>query len=176
MAENTGLAICAARWLGVPSEQIRERLRRWRPTALRGEVRWCGGRLLYLDCYNASPASMADALANFAARAPAEVPRLYVLGCMEELGPTAAEHHRTLGRSLRLRGADRVLVIGSHAAEVAAGAAERGGDAVPVQVVATLEPMVEALAGWDGAIFVKGSRRYALEQAVAEIAPEVAHA
>ena len=176
MAENAALAICAARWLGVPNELIQERLHAWRPTALRGEVRWCGERLLYLDCYNANPASMADALANFATLAPAEVPRLYVLGCMEELGPTAAEHHRTLGRSLMLRGADRVLVIGSHAAAVATGAAERNGDAVSVEVVTTLDPIVEALSGWAGAVLVKGSRRYALEQAVAAIAAEVAHA
>ena len=46
---------------------LQARLCEWRPAALRGELREVGGHLLYLDCYNANPASMADALEAFAA-------------------------------------------------------------------------------------------------------------
>jgi UDP-N-acetylmuramoyl-tripeptide--D-alanyl-D-alanine ligase len=46
-----------------------------------------------------------------------------------------------------------------------------------VQVVETLAPAAAAVAEWPGAIFVKGSRRYALEQVLAGAAGEVsAHA
>jgi UDP-N-acetylmuramoyl-tripeptide--D-alanyl-D-alanine ligase len=164
MAQNAALAICAALHLGVSREAIQERLAHWQPGKLRAEVRHVDGRLLYLDCYNANPASMADALATFAAIAPADEPRLYVLGCMEELGAEAAAHHRALGRSLQLRDNDRVFVIGSQAHEVCAGVLEQGNFARQIQTVASLEPVAAFLADWRGAVFVKGSRRYQLEK------------
>lgn len=171
MAQNAVLAICAARWLGIPAELIRARLLEWMPPRLRGEVRELDGRYLYLDCYNANPASMADALAAFDSTAPADQPRLYLLGCMEELGAEAAAYHHTLGRSLRLRSNDRVLVIGTHAADVCAGVLEQGDFSRQIQMASTLAPMADALAGWRGAVFVKGSRRYQLEKILEQPTP-----
>ena len=164
MAQNAVLAICTALWLGVSRETIQARLAGWQPGRLRGEVRQSDGRLLYLDCYNANPASMADALATFVAIAPASAPRLYLLGCMEELGAEAAAHHHALGQSLPLRGQDQLLVVGTHAHDVCAGALERGDFTRQIQIVASLEPMAAAFAEWRGAVFIKGSRRYQLEK------------
>jgi UDP-N-acetylmuramoyl-tripeptide--D-alanyl-D-alanine ligase len=164
MAQNAALAICAALWLGVSDDLIQERLGGWRPARLRGEIRRENGRLLYLDCYNANPASMADALGVFDAVAPAGEPRLYVIGCMEELGVDAPAHHRALGRSLPLRGEDRLFVIGTHATDVCAGVLDQGGRTRQLQVVSSVEPVQACLAGWRGAVFVKGSRRYQLEK------------
>ena len=176
MAQNVALAICAALWLGVSRETIQQRLGDWHPAPLRGEIRQRDGHLLYLDCYNANPASMADALASFTAIAPVAEPRLYLLGCMEELGAEAAEHHRALGRRVPLRADDRVFIIGTHAVAVAAGLQERGHGAPQVQIVGSLAPVAAVLAEWRGAAFVKGSRRYALEQVLADTAAEVVHA
>ena len=163
-AQNAVLAICAALWLGVAREEIQERLGRWTPGQLRGEIRREDGRLLYLDCYNANPASMADALAAFAGIAPAREPRLYIIGCMAELGAEAPAHHRALGRSIELRENDQLLVIGDNAHDVCAGALERGDVTRQIQIVSSLEPMASAFAEWHGAVFVKGSRRYRLEK------------
>ncbi len=176
MAQNAVLAICASLWLGVPRAVIQQRLSEWRPGALRGEVRHVDGRLVYLDCYNASPASMADALERFAATAPAATPRLYVLGGMEELGAGAAHYHRELGRSLRLRAIDRVCLVGPLAGEVAAGLRERGHGAAQVGISGAVGPIAAIVAEWRGSIFVKGSRRYALERVLAESGEVVAHA
>jgi UDP-N-acetylmuramoyl-tripeptide--D-alanyl-D-alanine ligase len=164
MAQNLALAACAALWLGVSPSLIQARVGSWQPAKWRGELRREAGRLLYLDCYNANPASMADALAAFTSVAPASEPRLFLIGCMEELGPEAAAHHRELGRSLELREGDRVFVIGTHADEVRAGVAERGGAAEQVQVITSLAAVAPVVAAWRGAVFVKGSRRYQLEQ------------
>lgn len=164
MAQNAALAICAALWLGISRDLIQQRLSAWQAARLRGEIRHEAGRLLYLDCYNANPASMADALVTFDAIAPAAEPRLYVVGCMEELGATAAAHHRALGRSIPLRGNDRLFAIGTCAEEIAAGLRERGDAGAQVQVVASLEPVAACLADWHGAVFIKGSRRYQLER------------
>ena len=166
MAQNAALAICAALWLGVPRETIQARLAGWQPAKLRGEIRREDGRLLYLDCYNANPASMADALATFTAIAPAAEPRLYVIGCMEELGPDAPAYHRQLGRSLPLRNCDRLFVIGTQAHEVCAGVLDQDDFTRQIQMVSSLDPVSACLAEWRGPVFMKGSRRYELERAL----------
>ncbi len=163
MAQNAVLAICAALWLGVSRTDIQARLAGWQPAKLRGEIRHENGRLLYLDCYNANPAAMADALAAFQAIAPADQTRLYVIGGMEELGDESSAYHRALGRSLRLRAGDRLFVIGSQAHDVCAGVLEQGDFTSQMRIVSTLEPVAACLAEWRGAVFVKGSRRYQLE-------------
>jgi UDP-N-acetylmuramoyl-tripeptide--D-alanyl-D-alanine ligase len=164
MAQNAALAIAAARWLGVADETIQARLAAWKPAKLRGEIRQLDGRLVYLDCYNANPASMADALATFDSISPANEPRLFVLGCMEELGADAAAHHQALGRSVRLRDEDQLFVIGTHAHDVCAGVLQNGNFTRQIQIVATLEPVSAFLTDWRGSVFVKGSRRYQLEK------------
>jgi len=166
MAQNAVLAICTALWLGVPPAAIQARLAGWQAAPLRGEIRREDGRLLYLDCYNANPASMADALSAFLAIAPPGVPRLFVIGCMEELGREAPAQHRALGRLLRLEEEDRLLVIGTHAADVCTGVLDLGNFSRQLQIVSSLDPVAAAIADWRGAIFVKGSRRYQLERAV----------
>ncbi|MEO5960675.1 MAG: UDP-N-acetylmuramoyl-tripeptide--D-alanyl-D-alanine ligase [Opitutaceae bacterium] len=167
MAQNAALAISAALWLGAAPDAIASRLASWQPAKLRGEIRHEDGRLLYLDCYNANPASMADALATFAAIAPDEAPRLYVIGCMEELGAEARAHHHALGRSLELRAGDRLFAIGPYAHEICGGLLERGDVTQQIQIVSSLEPAIACYADWRGAVFVKGSRRYQLETILA---------
>ena len=129
--------------------------------------------MLYLDCYNANPASMADALAAFVEMAPAGEPRLFVIGCMEELGADAPAEHHALGRSLPLGAGDRLLVIGTHAAAVCAGVLEKGDFTRQMQIVGSLEPITAGIAEWRGAVFVKGSRRYQLEKAINDQAENV---
>jgi UDP-N-acetylmuramoyl-tripeptide--D-alanyl-D-alanine ligase len=164
MAQNAVLAVVAAQWLGVPADTIQARLPGWKAAKLRGEIRRIDGNLFYLDCYNANPASMADALETFEAVAPVDQPRLFILGCMEELGAGAAAHHHALGRSLRLRQDDQLFVIGTHAHDVCAGILEQGDCTRQIQIVSTLDPVSAFLADWRGSVFVKGSRRYQLEK------------
>lgn len=164
MAQNAALAICAALWLGVARETIQTRLAAWKPGKLRGEIRHDNGRLLYLDCYNANPASMADALATFEAVAPAGAPRLFVIGCMEELGDESPAHHRALGRAIALREGDQLFVTGANAHDVCAGVLERGDFTSQMQIVSSLDPIATGFAEWRGSVFVKGSRRYQLEK------------
>ena len=166
MAQNAALAISAALHLGVSAAAIQERLHSYAPTAMRGEWRRVSGCLLYLDCYNANPASMRDALVTFRAVAPATEPRLYVVGGMEELGVEAARHHRELGRLIELRAEDVLVTIGDHADELRAGAIEQGLNAAQISVVTRLADIAAAITGFRGAIFVKGSRRYQLEAAL----------
>jgi UDP-N-acetylmuramoyl-tripeptide--D-alanyl-D-alanine ligase len=167
MAQNVAMAICAALRIGIEAETMRERLLSWRPSPLRGEWRMSDGRRLYLDCYNANPASMADALATFSAVAPRDEPRAFVIGCMEELGPSAPAYHVELGRSLSLRSGDRLVIMGSQAGAVRQGALDGGSDPGQVEVADSIEGVASRLAGFRGSVFVKGSRRHGLEKAFA---------
>jgi UDP-N-acetylmuramoyl-tripeptide--D-alanyl-D-alanine ligase len=164
MTQNAALALCAALELGVAPEVLQARLADWHPGSLRGELRRAGDRLLYLDCYNANPASMADALDAFYSIAPKDEPRLFVIGGMEELGAAADRYHAALGRGLRLRAADFLFVIGEQASAVRRGALAGGADADQIQVVDSIGPIAERLEHFRGAVFVKGSRRYQLEK------------
>jgi UDP-N-acetylmuramoyl-tripeptide--D-alanyl-D-alanine ligase len=167
MAQNTAMAVAAALRIGIGVDEIRRRLLSWRPSPLRGEWRVLEGRRLYLDCYNANPASMADALAAFKAVAPDEEPRLLVIGCMEELGADSQRYHLELGRSLALRRGDRAVVVGGHAGAVRQGALEGGCDPGQIEVADSIEPLSARMAAFRGSVFVKGSRCHELEKAFA---------
>lgn len=169
MAQNAVLAIILASEMGVPDDAIQRRLEGWEPAKWRGEFRQEGGCTLYLDFYNANPASMADALENFIALVPPDEPRLFVLGCMEELGPDSPRYHRELGESLHLRSQDMAYVIGTEAESVRAGAIGKGQSPECIAVVDTLLPVSKRLADFRGAVFLKGSRRYELEKALPSV-------
>jgi UDP-N-acetylmuramoyl-tripeptide--D-alanyl-D-alanine ligase len=96
MAQNVALALCAALWLGVAPADLQARLGDWRPAPLRGEIRHVDGKLLYLDCYNANPASMADALGVFA-----EIARRLSRGCICSVAwrNSGRRARRTIARS-----------------------------------------------------------------------------
>jgi UDP-N-acetylmuramoyl-tripeptide--D-alanyl-D-alanine ligase len=166
MAQNAVLAVLLASELGVTDETIQRVLADWQPAKWRGEVRREGGRLMYLDFYNANPAAMADALEAFRAVALADEPRVYVLGCMEELGVDAPRYHRELGRALRLRAQDQLFVIGGDASSVVQGVSESGQTPAKIEIVTDLAPVAAHLAIFRGAVFMKGSRRYELEKAL----------
>jgi UDP-N-acetylmuramoyl-tripeptide--D-alanyl-D-alanine ligase len=166
MAQNAALAIILASELGTSDDAIQQALTSWQPAKWRGEFRRDGERWLYLDFYNANPASMADSLDAFRAMTSPDQPRMLVLGCMEELGQESPRYHRELGRGLGLRPQDEIFVIGSHAEDVAVGAVEGGASPKQIQIVDTLEPVRARLAEFRGAVFIKGSRRYELEKAL----------
>jgi UDP-N-acetylmuramyl pentapeptide synthase len=122
-----------------------------------------GGLTVYSDFYNANPASMSDAIDAFNGAVAADLPRVYVLGCMEELGAESAEYHRLFGRTLHLRRGDHLYVLGGQAAALREGLLENGNDPAQIEVVTDLAPVRARLDGFKGAVFLKGSRRYQLE-------------
>ncbi len=171
MAQNAALALALASELGVGDAALQERLARWAPAKWRGEMQRHGDADVYCDFYNANPASMTDAISAFDGLAPADRPRLYVLGGMEELGAQAADFHRQLGRAVLLRPGDFLFALGEHAAALRDGLLETGNDPAQIALIADLAPVRERLAGFRGAVFLKGSRRYRLETVLAPSAP-----
>lgn len=163
MAQNAALAVALAGELGVVDTALQSRLENWQPSKWRGELRQVGEVKAYCDFYNANPASMADAIEAFNRSVSDELPRIYVLGCMEELGAGAMEYHQQLGRTMHLRRGDFLFAIGDQAGALREGLLENGNEATQVAVVTDLAAVRERVAGFKGAVFLKGSRRYQLE-------------
>ncbi len=163
MVCNAALAIVMAGQMGVSDESIQERLNRWRPASLRGEIIQYGKTLYYVDCYNASPASMVDAFASFELNMPPELPRRYVLGCMAELGEQSPELHIEVGEQLKLRPQDKAMICGVDASSLRRGLIYAGNREDQVVILDTPDNAREELAGFEGAVLLKGSRTYQLE-------------
>lgn len=155
-ARNALLVALAARRAGVPAPEVAAALAAWSPLPGRGSVHRDGDREIHVDCYNASPASLADAAAAFVRGTRG--PRLFVLGGMAELGADARRLHAEAGAALPLGPGDRVLAFGGDADALAAAC---GGE-----VADSLDAVAAAIAAHPGPVLVKGSRAHALERAL----------
>lgn len=133
------------------------------------------GVLLINDAYNANPSSVAASLATLGSLDSRPV---VVLGDMRELGPSAPDLHRRVGRQAAAISPALLCAWGEHAGHVAEGAREGGLDAARVVVCARHEDAADAVArAWlpGDAVLVKGSRGSAMEK-VAEALRTIAGA
>ncbi|MGC6454915.1 MAG: UDP-N-acetylmuramoyl-tripeptide--D-alanyl-D-alanine ligase [Coraliomargaritaceae bacterium] len=162
---NAALSLVAASLFGASAEVLQKRLLQWSPSENRGRLVERGEQLCYLDCYNANPASMADALAAFSEAVPQDVARCYVLGVMNELGSEVKRLHTESVQALSLRAEDLVCLVGP--AELRA-AYRAGLQASEEQVLEadSAESFQSVVASFSGALFFKGSRSLALEQLI----------
>lgn len=162
MRMNAMLAATVALSLGSSEAAVQAGLTAWRPAEFRGEIREREGSVYYLDCYNANPLSMSDALRYFSERFP-DQPRLWVIGSMRELGQASEEAHHAIGRSLSLGPHDRAIFIGESADILLAGALASGNPADRLTTCASTGEARAGVAGFRGAVFLKGSRAFKLE-------------
>ncbi len=161
LATNALGALAMAVALGVDPERAAERIAHARLETGRLTRHHLGDWTLLDDAYNASPASVAEAL-EVLDRAP--TPHAVVLGSMLELGSESAAHHAAVGRACAERGLAPVWAIGA--------AAEPLADACPGAT--HLPDVVAAIARADalprrGTLLVKGSRGIGLEALVAHL-------
>ena len=129
------------------------------------------------DAYNANPASMAAALAEFGRRR-ATGRKILVCGDMLEMGAAARARHEMLGRTAAGSGIDWLCAVGGMADAVAAGAEAEGMArdrirAWPDAAAAARE--LPPLVAKGDLIWLKGSRRVGLET-VAKAVRERFHA
>jgi len=167
MLENALLAIAAALMLGAKEERIASVLENFSPLPMRGSVAETEKSKFYLDCYNASPTSMRDALAHFAKLSADSPKRAYVLGTMAELGLSSHPYHKDIGSHIAPAPGDIAILVGQFADVYKAGLLENGWSENNIFVFPDAESAkqkVEELEGFF--VFVKGSRVCALENAL----------
>ncbi len=119
---NAAAACSAAIALGLFMDDIKKGLLAYTPMPMRLERMTRGNTHFILDCYNANPASMRNAL-EILGRETAS-PRIAVLGDMKELGESSKDYHRLIARWLLDNRADYAFLAGDemkYAAEALKG-------------------------------------------------------
>ena len=163
MARNLAMSLGVSLYLEISPEEIQSRLLKWTPSPLRGEVRTYGKQTFYVDCYNANPVSMEEAVSTFSTRFH-KVPKLYVLGTMNELGADSREQHIKIGKRIQFADGDRAVLIGNQAEAYYEGMLDAGADKTRITLVEDAGQALPLVKGFEGAILLKGSRSYGLER------------
>jgi UDP-N-acetylmuramoyl-tripeptide--D-alanyl-D-alanine ligase len=155
---------------GVSWPEIAAALAEFQPVSMRSDVHRRSGWTLLDDSYNANPESVRAALDLLAAVGAQR--RIAVLGDMLELGPTAAQLHRALGRHVAMTGTQLLLTTGSLSEQTAAGAQEAGMPPDAVRHFADRDTLARHLQGLlraGDAVLVKGSRATGLDGIVGAV-------
>jgi len=159
---NALAASSAALALGLDLEACAIGLGNAAPSPWRMDMRTENGVRFVNDAYNASPTSMESALKTCRMMVEGPNKLVAVLGCMAELGEISEVQHEKIGR-LAATLAQQLVVVGSGAASIAAGARSAGMTAVSeVPDIKAAALAIDALDAGD-VLLVKGSRSAGLE-------------
>lgn len=156
------LAAIAVGWeLGLKPQELQKGIGSFVPGAMRFEIKRFGEYTVINDVYNASPLSMAAALATLTTISTGR--KIAVLGDMLELGDAAIEAHCQVGRQAAEQGIDSLITVGELAKHIAAAADELG---VNAQSFLEHQPAISALRKLirpGDYILLKGSRGMKME-------------
>ena len=97
-----------------------------------------------------------------------------ILGGMEELGPDEEKLHQDAGGQIHLGEEDQVVLVGQKASWMASSILENGARPDQVIVLESPEDCRSLVEDFDGNIFLKGSRKYKLEEIIPQWAVEQA--
>lgn len=180
MARNAALCVTLARQLGVPMENIQERLHSWTGVELRGQwLRMNGAPItqrIYLDAYNSNPEALNDSLWRFERLSNKKSPRLYIIGTMAELGEESDALHREAIRNIEATKQDKIIFVGAKA-DVMLKAWQTLHPKVNTQKLdnpesaKNIEKIKMELAAWAGDCFIKGSHSTHLHTLAALCSP-----
>lgn len=151
--------------VGLSGRVIAQGLSRFRPAAMRSQVRVSQGVKLIIDCYNANPASMKAAV-QLLAQTGAKRKTIAVLGDMLELGPNAAQMHEEVGGFVARHGIDQLVACGLLGQSLARGAKQAGLDQTHILEVPDAHAASAAMKTFvkpGDTVLIKASRGMKLE-------------
>lgn len=161
---NLLAAIAVAREFGIAPERLRDAVATFGAGKMRGERIEHNGVVIWNDCYNSNPEaakSMIDVLRETGAQR-----RIAVLGEMLELGQTADELHRQVGRYAAERGVNLLVGVRGHAREMVDAARRAGVRAEYFEDPADAGAFLRSEAHSGDAVLFKGSRGVRVEKAL----------
>jgi UDP-N-acetylmuramoyl-tripeptide--D-alanyl-D-alanine ligase len=167
---NALAAAAGAIAVGMSLKDVKYGLEDFSPVSMRSEIKLVKGRTVLADYYNANPGSVQAALETLIA-IKAGRRSVAVLGDMLELGETAADAHREVGRIAARLGVDVLITLGTLAKYINEGAIEAG---MPQDHVILARSHGEAAAllmerSKNGdALLIKGSRGMKMEKVLEE--------
>jgi UDP-N-acetylmuramoyl-tripeptide--D-alanyl-D-alanine ligase len=170
--KNALAAIAVCKELGAGNSEIKTGLESVKPLFGRGQIIE-GPVTILLDCYNANPHSMLEAL-EFLKEIEWQGRRIGVFGAMKELGSYEGEAHRTLGEWILQKKLDGVFLYGE-AMETVYRLLKSSAPSVPVFLEQKLEALALRLKEFlkeGDIVLIKGSRSLELERVVKYIVPD----
>lgn len=160
---NTLAAVAAAWELGLSAQDIQAGLDRFQPSSMRQQIERVGEYIVINDAYNASPLSMAGAIATLQQVAAGR--SIAVLGDMLELGDVAIEAHHRIGQTAGQCGVDAVVTVGALAEHIVIAAREAGiKEAVACQSHEDAAAALRRILQPGDTILLKGSRGMKMEK------------
>ncbi|MBF0408493.1 MAG: UDP-N-acetylmuramoyl-tripeptide--D-alanyl-D-alanine ligase [Candidatus Riflebacteria bacterium] len=121
--QNAIAAIACCTLAGNSFSSAIRRMESFKPVTARLETISIAGMNVILDCYNANPASMREAvkwLSSCSGR------KIAVLGDMRELGEFSTEYHREIGKTCAESEIDMLVAVGQESAHIAESASASG--------------------------------------------------
>jgi UDP-N-acetylmuramoyl-tripeptide--D-alanyl-D-alanine ligase len=167
---NALAAAAGAIAAGVSVDAVKYGLDDFMPITMRSEIKQLQGRTILADYYNANPASVEAALVALMS-IQSKKKTVVVLGDMLELGASAAEAHREIGKTAVRLGVDIVITIGKLSTHTAEGAIDAGmpRDRVfETQTHSEAAALIRQHSRPGDAVLIKGSRGMKLEKILEE--------
>ncbi|MDZ7697371.1 MAG: UDP-N-acetylmuramoyl-tripeptide--D-alanyl-D-alanine ligase [Deltaproteobacteria bacterium] len=137
-----------------------------------------GGVTVVDDTYNANPSSLKAALASIKTLAGEEDRLIVCLAEMLELGEATVRSHWEAGKWVSESGADLFFAFGSHKTDMKAGAIAGGLPEERIRLVDDHNEMIKGICdsiGEGTLVFLKGSRKMALDRVVEGLAGALKH-
>ncbi|MDR2577482.1 MAG: UDP-N-acetylmuramoyl-tripeptide--D-alanyl-D-alanine ligase [Chitinispirillales bacterium] len=160
-------AIHIAKRCGISGVAIRDAIASLKPVSLRGKLELKKGVRFIVDCYNANPSSMSNAIKYLCDVTPAEKSRVAVIGDMYELEQYTRKLHEKLGGELVKADVQKIIAVGKFSNYVADGAVKAG---LPKKKIFSAKNSEEALSVCRSVlkkgetVLLKGSRSVGLEK------------
>jgi len=164
---NLLAAIAVAGEFGIAPERLRDAVRGFTTSGMRGVRLERNGMVVWNDCYNSNPEA-AESMIDVLRETPA-TRRIAVLGEMRELGQAAGELHRRVGRYAAARGVDLLIGVQGEARAMVEAAREAGlgpGAALYFEDAAEAGGFARQAARPGDAALFKGSRGVRMERAL----------
>ena len=153
---NILAAACIGIEYGITLEEIKAGIEKYYPTNFRSQLLQIGSSTIIIDCYNANPTSMEQALQN-AANFKADR-KIIILGGMKELGSYSNEEHKKLFELAENFVFDEVILFGEEFKNIIPG---KGISTVHFDELVNYLYSIELHNSF---ILVKGSRANRLER------------
>ena len=166
---GAAIAFC----LSTPNELIAQGLGKFRP--IKGRFHFIdlnGGIRIIDDTYNANPSSLRAALQTIKGLVGKNQGLVIGLGEMMELGKESSKYHFDAGQLVADMGARYLVVMGEHGPNVIEGACKGGMDRKQTHIATTHAEMSDSIKAniqKGDILFMKGSRKVALDKVVEDI-------
>ncbi len=159
-------AIHIAKRCGIADEVVQEAIASLKPVFLRGMLEMKKGVRFIVDCYNANPSSMSNAVKYLVDVTPNEVDRVAIIGDMYELGKYTNKLHVKLGEELVKQNVQKIIAVGKFSELIKEGAVKAGMSSKKIFLTDKAENAVsicKSVLKKGETVLLKGSRSVGLE-------------